>query len=77
MEVVKKSQGEVKAGTLKPGDVCESVSGRVFLVVDDGIGFIEATDCFKVMLVELKTGKIDRMSKDSLVRPMNLVAREV
>lgn len=76
MQVIKKSQGEVKAGTLKPGDVCESASGRVFLVVD-GTGYIEATDCFKVMLVELKTGEIDRMSKDSLVRPMNLVAREV
>lgn len=76
MEVVKKSQSEVKAGTLKPGDVCESASGRVFLVVD-GTRYIEATDCFKVMLVELKTGKIDRMSKDGLVRPMNLVAREV
>lgn len=76
MQVIKKSQGEVKAGTLKPGDVCESASGRVFLVVD-GTGYIEATDCFKVMLVELKTGTIDRMSKDSLVRPINLVAREV
>jgi len=74
MEIIKRpEEEEVRVGTLKYGDIFETASGRIFMVVD-GANYVT---CDVVLLVELKTGIIDSMSKNSLVRPMRVVAKEV
>lgn len=76
MEIITK-KAKVEAGTLNYGDVFESATGRIYMVVN-GAPYIEddGTVFYKVVLVDLERGTIDRISKDAVVRPVKLVARE-
>lgn len=77
MKIIVKSPEEVTAGSLDYGDTFESVSGRIFMVVDctDYLKEDSFTDC-KVVCVDLERGLLDRISKSATVRPIKLVARE-
>ncbi len=78
MEIVIKQPEEVTAGSLDYGDTFQSVSGRIFMVVNGTDYLKEDGDftAFKVVVVDLERGLLDRISKSAPVRPIKLIARE-
>ena len=76
MEIIKKQTEEVEVSTLHYGDVFRLTSERIFMVID-GTPYIEDDgSVFKVVIVDLEKGKIDRIRPEGRVRPIKLVARE-
>ena len=75
MEIIAK-ETEVQIGTLGYGDVCQTTSGSIFMVVN-GRHYVREEDTdFTVVVVDLERGMMDRMRPFALVRPMKLVAKE-
>jgi len=72
MEIITRGS-EVQINKLKYGDVCQTASGRIFMIVDGSFYNIK-TD--SILLVNLETGVIDGMKSTAIVRPVKLVARE-
>lgn len=72
MEIITRDS-EVQISTLKYGDVCQTASGRIFMIVD-GSYYSLKTD--SVLLVDLQTGRMDGIRSTAVVRPVKLVARE-
>lgn len=75
MKIITKPLEEVTAGSLDYGDTFQSMTGGIFMVVD-GTGYIKGNYEKNVILVDLEKGTIDRISKNAVVRPIKLVARE-
>ena len=72
MEIIIKDS-EVQISKLNYGDVCQTASGRIFMIVDGSYYSIK-TD--SILLVDLETGRIDGIKSTAVVRPLKLVARE-
>lgn len=75
MQIYTKAKEEITAGMLDCGDTFESASKRIFMVVE-GDPYIIRESPSTVLLVNLKDGTLDSISKDAVVRPINLVATE-
>lgn len=75
MQIITKAKEEVTAGMLDCGDTFESASGKIFMVVEGDPCIIRESP-FTVLLVNLKDGTLDSISKDAVVRPIKLFATE-
>ena len=75
MEVNLKNRHETEISSLEPGDVCKTSSDSIYMIVDAS-NYIREDKCFKVVVVNLRTGVLDRFSPHAHVEKINLIANE-